>query len=63
MIITKDQYKNYRHIIVSRLNYDELKKRGNMRDSFNDVITKLLLSTKKKDDANSRQNLASSPSD
>ncbi|MGN6629910.1 MAG: hypothetical protein ACTHKJ_08560 [Candidatus Nitrosocosmicus sp.] len=63
MIITNEQYKNYRHIIVSRKNYDELKKMGNMRDSFNDVITKLLLSTKKKDDANSRQNLAPSSSD
>ncbi|MGN6348219.1 MAG: hypothetical protein ACTHLL_00510 [Candidatus Nitrosocosmicus sp.] len=63
MIITNEQYKNYRHIIVSRKNYDELKKMGNMRDSFNDVITKLLLSTKKKDGANSRQNLAPSSSD
>jgi hypothetical protein len=34
MIITNEQYKNYRHIIVSRKNYDELKKMGQHERQF-----------------------------
>jgi len=31
-----------RHIVVSELNYENLKELGNKGDSFDDIITKLL---------------------
>jgi len=32
-----------RHIVVSEKNYEKLKNLGNVGDSFNDVISKLLV--------------------
>ena len=31
-----------RHIVVSQLNYEQLKELGNKGDSFDDIISKLL---------------------
>ena len=38
-----------KHIVVSRENYEKLKKLGNTGDSFNDVITRILQMANKHD--------------
>jgi hypothetical protein len=35
----------FRHIIVSETNYEALKRRGKMQETFDDVVTQLLNAT------------------
>jgi predicted CopG family antitoxin len=38
----KENIREYKNILITKKNYDKLKKLGNTGDSFNFVVTKLL---------------------
>jgi hypothetical protein len=42
----KDIIREYKNILITKENYDKLKKLGNTGDSFNFVVTKLLNTNK-----------------
>lgn len=42
----KKKSKNFKQILIDEINYQSLKLLGNAGDSFNDVITKLLINSR-----------------